>query len=210
MPLTQKNLGFVKAIHSGEIAPSNKEMIWFDTINKVHKVYNFDISEWVVFTEVAMIRQFPFLMVGDGIFPQKWFWKIEEGLELTYGATYLRLKLKNPIPSNSGDILFDERRIYGTHEAPISGEITTSYTGSNLGVIQKIYHLDSVEPVFPEDWVRVKECVYELNELNVIKAEYCGGSRVEYTIEQFEEDESSSSSSASSSSSESSSSSSSS
>ena len=45
-----ENLGFIKAIHRGNIPPINTEMIWFDTINQIHKVYNFTLSQWRVLT----------------------------------------------------------------------------------------------------------------------------------------------------------------
>jgi len=48
-----KDLGLVKAIHSGATAPSNPEMIWYDTTASVHKYYNTATATWSAFAAAA-------------------------------------------------------------------------------------------------------------------------------------------------------------
>lgn len=82
------------------------------------------------------------------------------------------------------DVFFDRRRIYDTSTAAATGDVTGDVTGAKLGMIQKIYHEDTTIPDFPATWVPIGIGTYQTNELNIIYAEFCGGTRVEYWIAQ--------------------------
>ena len=74
--------------------------------------------------------------------------------------------------------------IYNTFDVPTSGNLTDTLANAQLGVVQKIYHFDSVEPAVPAHWVRIGFVPYQPNFLNLIFAEYVGNGRVEYWVMQ--------------------------
>jgi hypothetical protein len=63
---------------------------------------------------------------------------------------------------------------------PATGIITENLTGAKLGLIQKIYHNDVSEPTYPAGWVLMGDAIYFTSTLNIIYAEWAGGTRVEY------------------------------
>jgi hypothetical protein len=79
-------------------------------------------------------------------------------------------------------ISFTTRTIYNTHTSPATTNISNVLTGAKLGIIQKLYHNHSVAPTVPAGWVLMGDGIYFTNQLNVIYAEWCGGTRVEYWI----------------------------
>jgi hypothetical protein len=88
-----------------------------------------------------------------------------------------------PIQSSGVEISFDVPRAYNTASSPGSGDITDDTTNARSGVIQKIYHQDSVSPVVPGHWITLSGA-YSLNDLNIIYAEYVSDTRVEIWITQ--------------------------
>jgi hypothetical protein len=88
-----------------------------------------------------------------------------------------------PIQSSGVEISFDVPRAYNTASSPGSGDITDDTTNARFGVIQKIYHQDSVSPVVPGHWITLSGA-YSLNDLNIIYAEYVSDTRVEIWITQ--------------------------
>jgi hypothetical protein len=46
--------------------------------------------------------------------------------------------------------------------------------------VQKIYHNNGTAPTFPAGWVLMGDAIYFTSTLNIIYAEWAGGSRVEY------------------------------
>lgn len=87
-----------------------------------------------------------------------------------------------PILETGTNIDFKSRKIYNAPTAPSSDNFTDNLIGANLGVIQKIYHQNTVAPTFPAGWVKVTDGVYFPNQLNTIFAEWAGGTRVEYWV----------------------------
>lgn len=79
-------------------------------------------------------------------------------------------------------IAFNEPLIYNTSSAPGTGNITVSLTDAKLGIVQKIYHNDGSAPSVPAGWVLIGSGTYTTSALNIIFAEWCGGTRVEYWI----------------------------
>ena len=69
---------------------------------------------------------------------------------------------------------------YGTFTLPESGNITNDLTGAKVGYLQKIYHNKATEPTYPAAWVRISG-TYVPSSLNVILANYCSPTRVEYS-----------------------------
>ena len=81
-------------------------------------------------------------------------------------------------------ITFDAPKVYNTHTAPATGNITNNLTGAKMGVIQKIYHNHTIAPSMPAGWVLVGEGFYVPQTLNIISAEWVEGTRVEYWVTQ--------------------------
>ena len=79
-------------------------------------------------------------------------------------------------------IAFNKSLIYNTSASPGTGNITESLTSAKLGIVQKIYHNDGSSPSVPAGWVLIGSGTYTTSALNIIFAEWCGGSRVEYWI----------------------------
>lgn len=77
-------------------------------------------------------------------------------------------------------INFTGQTIYYDASSPGTGNINENLTGSKLGLIQKIYHNDVSEPTYPAGWVLMGDAIYFTSTLNVIYAEWAGGTRVEY------------------------------
>jgi hypothetical protein len=77
-------------------------------------------------------------------------------------------------------INFTGQTIYYNSTSPATGNITNNLTSANLGLIQKIYHNDTSEPTYPAGWVLMGDAIYFTSTLNIIYAEWAGGTRVEY------------------------------
>lgn len=85
--------------------------------------------------------------------------------------------------STTGSVIsFVNQQVYNSFSAPSSSNITDDLSNAKIGVVQKIYHTKSTAPTFPAGWVLMGENTYTPNTLNVIRAEWVGGSRVEYWI----------------------------
>ena len=88
-----------------------------------------------------------------------------------------------PATATTGTLIsFTKQEIYNTSSAPGTGNITNDLTGAELGVVQKIYHNDGSAPTVPAGWVLIGSGTYTTSSLNIIYAEWCGGTRVEYWI----------------------------
>jgi len=89
----------------------------------------------------------------------------------------------NPSVAVTGtEISFEYSEIYNTSASPATGNLTNDLTDANLGIVQKIYHNAGTEPTVPAGWVLMGSGTYTTSALNVIYAEWCGGTRVEYWI----------------------------
>ena len=100
--------------------------------------------------------------------------------------TYADLKEGAQIATatTGGEVSFTEKEIYNTSAAAGTGNITNDLTGAQLGIVQKIYHEEGSAPSFPAGWVLLGSGTYSTTALNIIYAEWCGGTRVEYWIVQ--------------------------
>ena len=79
---------------------------------------------------------------------------------------------------------FVSQKIFNTAGSPGSGNITNNLTNAKLGIVQKIYHNSLIAPSMPAGWVLVGGGIYVPGTLNIIYAEWCGGTRVEYWVTQ--------------------------
>ena len=79
---------------------------------------------------------------------------------------------------------FNIQKIFNTATAPATGNITNDLTNAKLGIVQKIYHNSLIAPSMPAGWVLLGNGVYLPGSLNIIYAEWCGGTRVEYWVTQ--------------------------
>jgi hypothetical protein len=86
--------------------------------------------------------------------------------------------------TTGGEVSFTEKEIYNTSASAGTGNITNDLTDAQLGIVQKIYHEEGSAPSFPAGWVLLGSGTYSTTALNVIYAEWCGGTRVEYWIVQ--------------------------
>ncbi len=115
---------------------------------------------------------------------------IERGSAQTNSArtiyTYADLKAgSQSAVANTGVLVsFTENEIYNTSASAGTGNITNDLTGAQLGIVQKIYHQEGSAPTVPAGWVLMGSGTYSTTALNVIYAEWCGGTRVEYWIVQ--------------------------
>lgn len=76
---------------------------------------------------------------------------------------------------------FTGQTIYYDSVSPSSATVfTNDLTGAKLGLLQKIYSNAVTEPTKPVGWVLMGDGIYFTSILNIIYAEWVGGSRVEY------------------------------
>ncbi|MES2275466.1 MAG: GDSL-type esterase/lipase family protein [Bacteroidota bacterium] len=84
------------------------------------------------------------------------------------------------------EISFDAEAIYGTIDAPITGDITADVTGAKLGVISQIIHNDDVEPTFGANFKLLSGSdSYVTNQFNMIFCEYLDDHNILYSIQQI-------------------------
>ena len=96
----------------------------------------------------------------------------------------LTLEQKPKAISRTGNsIAFDTNAVYN-EVVPATGNITDDLTNARIGIVQKIYHNDSVAPTFPAGWVKLGSGTYTPSTLNIIFAEWVSGTKVEYWIVQ--------------------------
>lgn len=114
--------------------------------------------------EVAVANGF----VGD---EQDWLLSLEGGL---VAAT----------PSTGVVISFATPQIYNSPDTPATANVVDDLTDAIIGVVQKIYHNNSVAPTFPVGWVRLGTGDYLINTLNIIYCEWVSNTRVEYWVVQ--------------------------
>ena len=82
------------------------------------------------------------------------------------------------------EVSFTENEIYNKSASAGTGNITNDLTSAQLGIVQKLYHEEGSAPTVPAGWVLMGSGTYSTTALNVIYAESCGGTRVEYWIVQ--------------------------
>ena len=119
----------------------------------------------------------------------------ERGLEIDTGkwkTGNAALDNWNDLPYDTGEevvaatgteISFASSKIYNTPASPATGNITNDLTGAKIGIVQKLYHNHSTAPTVPAGWKLIGGA-YETGVLNMIYAEWAGGTRVEYWITQ--------------------------
>ena len=93
----------------------------------------------------------------------------------------LALKQDFAIDSFASTITFDVPKVYNSFSSPSSSNISQSLTGARIGVVQKFYSNKATEPTYPAGWVKLSG-TYTDSVTNIIYAEWCEGSRVEYWI----------------------------
>ena len=103
------------------------------------------------------------------------------------GGTYVgdgsQLNVANQ--SAGTTITFTAGTIYNSPTSAATGNISGNTTNAKIGIVQKIYHNDSVAPTFnPPGWVKLGSSIYLVSTLNIIYAEWVSGTRVEYWIVQ--------------------------
>lgn len=89
-----------------------------------------------------------------------------------------------PTGATATTISFVHKTIYGDATTPCIGSFEINANGARYGIQQKIYHNDTAAPKAPVGWVQIEQTAYVPNVLNIIYADWCGGSRVEYRIVQ--------------------------
>jgi hypothetical protein len=92
--------------------------------------------------------------------------------------------LTTPSATTGTVVTFTANQIYNEWDIPGTGNITADLTGAKTGIVQKIYHNNTIAPSVPAEWVVVSNGVYVPNVLNIIYAEWVKGTRVEYWITQ--------------------------
>ena len=87
-----------------------------------------------------------------------------------------------PTYKTGNTITFESQYFYNSRSLPGTGNITENLTGAQLGVVQKIYHNDSVLPSFPSGWILIGSGTYVISSLNIIMCEWIGETSTEYWI----------------------------
>jgi hypothetical protein len=85
--------------------------------------------------------------------------------------------------STSTTISWTTPTIFGTAISPLTGALSNNLTGAALGTIQKIYR-QAGSFTAPSGWVLLGVTTWDPVGLNIIYAEFCGGTRIEYWIVQ--------------------------
>lgn len=89
----------------------------------------------------------------------------------------------NKASANSGiDISFRTPEVYNTRSSAGTGNITGDYTNAIIGVVQKVYHNDSVAPTVPATWIKLGTGTYTPSTLNIIYVEWTSSNIAEYWI----------------------------
>ncbi len=93
----------------------------------------------------------------------------------------LALKQDFATATTGAVISFANPQVYNTYTTPTSSNITDSLGTAKIGIVQKIYSNKATEPTYPAGWVKLSG-TYTNSVTNIIYAEWCEGSRVEYWI----------------------------
>jgi hypothetical protein len=102
-----------------------------------------------------------------------------------YQPTAIQVSDLTSAQQSSGLLIdFQIQKIFNTATTPGTGNITNDLTNAKLGIVQKIYHNSLIAPSMPAGWVLVGGGIYVPGVLNIIYAEWCGGTRVEYWVTQ--------------------------
>ena len=89
----------------------------------------------------------------------------------------------NKASANSGiDISFRTPEVYNTRSSAGTGNLTGDYTSAIIGVVQKVYHNDSVAPTVPGTWIKLGTGTYTPSTLNIIYVEWISSNIAEYWI----------------------------
>lgn len=120
------------------------------------------------------------LDINTVIFP---FTTIDFSTELTAGKWKIIFPSTsiNAIEKTGTEITFETLDIYGKFSTPGATNIKVDLTGAKLGLVQKMYHKSTIEPEFPNVFVKVNG-TYSTTQNNIIYFEYCEETRVEYWI----------------------------
>lgn len=103
-------------------------------------------------------------------------------LKVYNGSAWVSVSgISYPTTTTGTSIDWVSEKIYNTAASPGTGNFTSSTTGANLGVVQKIYHNDGTTPTFPASWVLLSG-IYVTGSINIIYAEYSSATRIEYWI----------------------------
>jgi hypothetical protein len=96
--------------------------------------------------------------------------------------TALDGKMQEATAATGTVIDFTQSKIFNSVSSPATENLTDNLTGAKIGIVQKIYHNSGTAPTFPAGWVKLGSANYATSALNIIFAEFVGGSRVEYWI----------------------------
>lgn len=170
------------------------------------KVIGFYATDDTVFGKIGLDPAFnPFIQVGDGTYFGKFTFNAVQTIHFisdnplcagidgnidysdNYTPTcfvqkvYVDTKLKQTEATTGAVISFANPQVYNTYTTPTSSNITNDLTGAKIGIVQKIYSNKATEPTYPAGWVKLSG-TYTNSVTNIIYAEWCEGSRVEYWI----------------------------
>jgi hypothetical protein len=96
--------------------------------------------------------------------------------------TALDGKMQEATAATGTVIDFTQSKIFNSVVSPATGNFTDNLTGAKIGIVQKIYHNSGTAPTVPAGWVKLGSANYATSVLNIIYADFVGGSRVEYWI----------------------------
>lgn len=111
-----KNLGWVQAIISSTIAPTNKKMIWYDENTDLHKYWNIGLNSWVSF-------------LGSSV-------SFVEVISDTTGAKTLKLTLGDGTEVYTDSICCNEKNVTVTADYNTCPDSLISVLGSTVSELE--------------------------------------------------------------------------
>jgi hypothetical protein len=179
----------LKEIHDVDLittTPINGHILGFDGTLWVNKT----IASWLGFTPVTNARTISTTspLSGGGDLTADRTLSIAQATTSVDGYlsatdwTTFNNKANKSVATTGVSVAFATPQIYNTRTSAATGNITGDYTNAIIGVVQKIYHNDSVAPTFPGTWVKLGSGTYTTLTLNVIYVEWTSSNIAEYWI----------------------------
>lgn len=160
------------------IATSNGDFIWrsgldFNSTSEVFKVNNDKSIQLIPITKASVTGADGKLIANSSNSNRPAFHNGTDWKDIAYLS----------VQTTGVVIDFTDPKVFNTASAPATANITNDLTLAKTGIVQKIYHNHTSTPTIPGGWVLIGG-EYVTEELNIIYAEWCESSRVEYWITQ--------------------------
>lgn len=150
--------------------------------SRVVSIISNDTVEIDSITEIVQIIQSNEMALDDAISSLELEIQNFSGPAGPTGPTGSTGPLATSTSTTGTTIDFTSLKIWNSFSSPGTQSITNELSGAELGYVQKIYHQWTSAPNFPNNWVKLGNGVYSTSSVNIIYAEWCSDTRVEYWI----------------------------